>query len=112
MNHPQHGTTADELPPLQDITTGAITLEDATITLSGEVDTLLVSAWRREHPDIPQVRTIRAGGVTFMGSAAVAYIIALCKAAGEERIELAEASRPAMRPLQVMGVDRLMAAPS
>lgn len=108
MNQPQHGTTSDDLPPLADITTGTIAIEDAVLTLAGDVDTLLVSAWRREHPEIPRVSAIRAGGVTFMGSAAVAYIIALCKAAGEERIELAEASRPALRPLQVMGVDRLM----
>ncbi len=46
--------------------------------------------------------------MTFMGSAGITLVIKIARAAEPRTVELLHPSRPALRPLQAMGVDKLL----
>ncbi|MEI4273996.1 SpoIIE family protein phosphatase [Klenkia sp. LSe6-5] len=98
---------ADDLPDLSQIDTGTITVDDGTLTLVGDIDYALVTAWQAAHPGPHRVSAVDAAQVTFLGSAGIAFLLRLA-AASPERLRLVSPSRPARRPLEVMGADALM----
>ncbi|SCX43402.1 PAS domain S-box-containing protein [Klenkia marina] len=98
---------ADDVPDLAQIDTGSMTVADGTLTLVGDIDYALVTAWQAVNPGPHQVSAVDAAQVTFLGSAGIAFLLRLA-AAAPERLVLRSPSRPARRPLEVMGADALM----
>lgn len=98
---------ADDVPALADIDSGTITLTGSTLTMAGEVDTMLIGAWRVEHPQPPAVSEVDLAAVTFLNSAGAAYLIRLAKSASPARLILLGSSPVAARVLQIMGVHAL-----
>lgn len=95
----------DDEPELEAIGHGSVTVDGPTLTLTGEIDTVLVRAWARRHPAPPAgVQTIDVADVTFFGSAAIAYLIRVARAAAPTRLQLLSPGRPVRRPLEVTGV--------
>jgi len=98
----------DDLPDLDAITSGSITVDGSTLVLAGDVDFALVNAWERTGQAIDDLERIVAERVTFMGSAGITLVIKIARAAEPRTVELVHPSRPALRPLQAMGVDKLL----
>ena len=102
------GTNRDELPALAEIDSGSITVLGDVMTLTGDVDYVLVAAWQHEHPAPVTVTCVDAGQVTFLGSAGIAFLLRMLTAARPTVLQLRNPTRPALRPLQLMGVDQLL----
>jgi ABC-type transporter Mla MlaB component len=98
---------ADDVPDLSQIDSGSMAVADGTLTLVGDIDYALVTAWQAVNPGPHLVRSVDAARVTFLGSAGIAFLLRLA-AGAPERLQLLAPSRPARRPLEVMGADALM----
>lgn len=83
-------------------------VEDGVLVLTGVVDHHAVEAWRRRYPVLPPVRVVDAAGVTFLNSSGAGLLVDAARALRPDRLVLRAASRAALRPLEVMGVDQLL----
>lgn len=98
----------DREPRLADLTYAVVELDGPVLTMSGEIDTMVMRAWQREHPSPPSVEVVDATGVTFMNSAALAYLVTLARTIAPERLVVRSQHNAVLLPLRQMGIDALL----